>query len=401
MRKLTLFGATAVGMVIGAVFLHITPAYADLPVIDPASIAEEIQTLAKESGILSVLQAVQTIDNGISSAIGSTTFGSTNTLLQEGFTQEANYSKAQVGAQEQIADASNEAMGQYELQLRDAQIRDQQTVSPTQCAALDGGVSTQSAAHQAYQVAYSIAKIQDERDQGWPMMPSYYGQAQGAAAANAEHINGYCDANDQAAGFPCTSNATTADIDQSFSTLFGGGTYATQQALTSAKDYATNLIEAVAPAPLRGSQLTSLAGQDAQVARRAYNARISAAQTYLDTIVGQQSQTVPLTAVQQAYLTNMGLTAQTQGSWLQVLQIESERRVSDETWAANLQSMPPASVEREIATELALNNYLQFQIYKTSLQRGTLEAAHLAEDTQHDYVPTSTLPTPTVTGTSN
>jgi hypothetical protein len=97
----------------------------------------------------------------------------------------------------------------------------------------------------------------------------------------------------------------------------------------------------------------------------------------------------------------MGLPAQTQGSWLQVLQIESERRVSDETWAANLQSMPPSSVEREIATELALNNYLQFQIYKTSLERGSLEAAHLAIDTQHDYVPTSTLPTPTVTGTSN
>ena len=63
--------------------------------------------------------------------------------------------------------------------------------------------------------------------------------------------------------------------------------------------------------------------------------------------------------------------------------------------------MPPPSVEREIATELALSNYLQFQIYKTSLERGSLEAAHLAVDTQHDYVPTSTLPTPTMTGTSN
>jgi hypothetical protein len=172
MRKLTLLGAASVGMVIGAVAFHTTPAYADLPVIDPASIAEEIKQLAQESGILSVLQAVQTINQGISSAIGSTTFGSTNTLLQEGFTQNANYSKAQIGAQEQIADASNEAMGQYMLQLRDAQIRDQQTVSPTQCAALDGGVSTQSAAHQAFQVAYTIAKIQDERDQGWPTIPT-------------------------------------------------------------------------------------------------------------------------------------------------------------------------------------------------------------------------------------
>jgi hypothetical protein len=388
-------------MVVGAIAFNVKPAFADLPVIDPASIAEEVQTLAKESGILSVLQTVQSINQGISSAIGTTTFGSTNTLLQEGFTQEANYSKAQIGAQEQIADASNLANAQYLLQLRDAQIRDQQTVSPTQCAALDGGVSTESAAHQAFQVAYSIAQTQDRRDQGWPAMPSYYGQAQGAAAANAEHLNAYCDQNDAAAGLPCTENDATADTDQTFSTLFGGGTYATQQSLTAAKDYATNLVQAVAPAPLRGSQLTSLAGQDAQVQRRQYNARISAAQTFLDTIVGMQSQTVPLTTVQQTYLTNMGMQAQTQGSWLQVLQIESERRVSDETWAAQLQNMPPASVNREVATELALNNYLQFQIYKTDLERGTMEAAHLALDTQHDYVPTSTLPTPTVAGTSN
>ena len=396
MRRITLIGSTALGIVVGAVLFNARPAYADLPVIDPASIAEEIQTLAKESGILSVLQAVQSINQGISSAIGSTTFGSTNTLLQEGFTQNANYSKAQIGAQEQITDASNEAMAQYQLQLRDAQIRDQQTLSPTQCTALDGGVSTQSAAHQAAQVAYSIARTQDQRDEGWPGMPSYYGQAQGAAAANAEHINAYCDANDQAAGYPCTVNAVTADTDQSFSTLFGGGTFATQQALTAAKDYAVNLIEPVAPAPLRGSQLTSLAGQDAQAARRSYNARISAAKTFMSNIVGMQSQTVPLTATQQQYLTNMGLQAQTEGSWLQVLQIESERRVSDVNWAAQLQSMPPAAVEREIATELALSNYLAFQNYKNGLETGSLEAAHLAVDTQHDYVPTSTIPTPSV-----
>jgi hypothetical protein len=105
---------------------------------------------------------------------------------------------------------------------------------------------------------------------------------------------------------------------------------------------------------------------------------------------------VPLTTVQQQYLTDIGLPTQTQGSWLQVLQIEAERRVSDINWAAQLQTMPPASVEREIATELALNNYLLFQVFKTSLQRGSLEAAHLAVDTEHDFLPTSTMPTPTI-----
>lgn len=403
MRKLTIIGSAAAGAVIGAVLFNAAPAYADLPVIDPASIAEEVKQLAQETGILDVLNAMSTVQTTISNtmkdintAIGGTTYGDTNTLLREGFTQEANYSKASVGAQEGIADASNEAMAQFQLQMRDAQIRDQQTASPSQCAALDGGVSTQAAAHSAYEVAETIARTQDQRDEGWPQMPSYYGEAQGDAAANAEHIGGYCDANDQAAGLPCTASDTTADIDQSFSTLFGSGTYATQQALTAAKDYATNLIEPVAPAPLRGSQLTSLAGQDAQVQRRSFNARMSAAQSFVDNVVGYQSQTVPLTTVQQQYLTDIGLTPQTQGSWLQVLQIEAERRVSDVNWAAQLQAMPPASVEREIATELALNNYLQFQIFKTGLQRGALEAAHLAVDTEHDFQPTSTLPTPTI-----
>jgi hypothetical protein len=136
MQRLALLGSTALGIVVGAILFNARPAFADLPVIDPTSIANEVQQLAKDSGILSVLQALQTINNGISSAIGSTTYGSTNTLLQEGFTQEANYSKAQIGAQQQITDASNEAMAQYQLQIRDAQIRDQQTLSPTQCAAL-------------------------------------------------------------------------------------------------------------------------------------------------------------------------------------------------------------------------------------------------------------------------
>jgi hypothetical protein len=403
MHKHALWGSAAVGVVLGAVLFNAAPAYANLPVIDPASIAEEAKQLVQETGILDVLNVMSDVQNTISAtmqeinkAIGGTTYGDTNTLLREGFTQNANYSKAAVGAQEQIADASNESMAQFDLQMRDAQIRDQQTASPSQCAALDGGVSTQAAAHSAFQVAYTISRVQDQRDEGWPNMPSYYGEAQGDAAANAEHISGYCDANDQAAGLPCTASAATADIDQSFSTLFGSGTYATQQALTAAKDYATNLIEPVAPAPLRGSQLTSLAGQDAQVRRRAYNARMSAAHSFVDNIVGYQSQTVPLTTIQQQYLTDIGLPAQTQGSWLQVLQIEAERRVSDVNWAAQLQAMPPASVEREIATELALNNYLQFQIYKTSLQRGSLEAAHLAVDTEHDFLPTSTMPTPTI-----
>lgn len=408
MRKFALVGSAAVGVVLGAVLFNAVPAYADLPVIDPASIAEEVKQLAQETGILDVLNAMSAVQNTISTtmkdintAIGGTTYGDTNTLLREGFTQEANYSKASVGAQEGIADASNEAMAQFNLQMRDAQIRDQQTASPTQCASLDGGVGVQSAAEQSYSVANAIARAQDWRDESLPNEPSYYGAAQGEASSSREHLLYYCDQNDAAAGLCSGYSAATQDTDQSFSSLFGTGTYTTQQALNTANDYATNLIEPVAPAALRGDQLNSLAGLDAAVKRRSFNARMSAAQTYVDNVVGLQSSSVPPSSEQTAFLTAVGLPAGGNISWLQGLQIEAERRVSDINWNAQLQAMPPASVEREIATELALNNYLLFQIYKSGLEQGVISAAHLAVDTEHDYMPTSPLPTPSVASSSS
>ena len=403
MRRLTLASTTALGIVVGAIVFNAGPAYADVPVIDITSIAKEIQQIGILNDIVSVIQTVQSSLNSllgpsgpIASVLGNNTYGTVQQLLQEGFTQNANYSKAAIGAQEQIADASNEAMAQFDLQMRDAEIRDQQTASPTQCAALDGGVGIQAGAEQSYDVAYDIARTQDWRDESLPNEPSYYGQAQGDAASSREHLLYYCDANDVAAGLCASYSQATEDTDQSFSSLFGAGTYTTQQALNTANDYATNLIEPVAPAALRGDQLNSVAGLDAAVRRRSFNARISAAQTYVDDVVGMQSSSVPPTSAQSEFLAAIGLPASSDISWFQGLQLESERRASDINWAAELQAMPPASVEREIATELALTNYLLFHIYKSGLQRGVLSAAHLAVDTEHDYMPTSPMPTPSV-----
>ena len=396
MRRSNFIALAGVGLAIGSILCSAVPAYADLPVIDPASIAEEIKQLAQETGILNVLQAVQSIDKGISSAIGTTTYGSTNTLLQEGFTQEANYSKASIGAMQNITDASNEAMAQYDLQLRDAQIRDEQTASPTACTDLDNGVSTQAAAIQGDAVGFTLGQIEDVRDESGPNTPSYYGQAQGVASESAEHLDYYCDPNDVAAGLCANTTTATADADQRFSSLFGSGTYANQTAVTTAKDYAINLIEPVAPAALRGDQLNSITGQDAAILRRSYNARMSLAQNVVDNIVGMQSPSVPLTAQQQAYLAEIGLPQETTGSWLQVLQINAESRESDINWNAQLQSMPPAAVEREVALELALNNYLQFQIFKIDLQNAALNATNLAQTAQHDYQPAIPMPTPNI-----
>ena len=402
MRNLTLAASIAVGIVIGGVLFNAVPAYADWPVIDVGAIAQEIKSVAKETGILNVLTTMQTVQQTINSgiadfnkAIGLNTYGDTNTLLREGFTQNSNYAKAQIGAQQQIADASNTAMARFQRDVRNASIRDEQTASPTACTAIDGGVSTEAAAIQAFKVGATIADIHDRRGEAGPGMPSHFGQGEGVASMANEHLNYYCNADDAAANL-CPAVLPTADYDQKSLSLFGSGTYADQTAVNTAKDYAINLIEPVAPAALRGDQLNSISGQDAALRRRSYNARMSLAQTFIDNAIGMQTPAVPLTAIQQQYLQNQGLPAQTNGSWYQVLQIEAQRRFNSISWNADLQSMPPASVEREIALEAAVTNYLLFEIFRIDLQHTTMAAAQLAEQTDHDFMPTARIPTPAV-----
>jgi hypothetical protein len=254
----------------------------------------------------------------------------------------------------------------------------------------------QAAAVQGYDVGFTLQQIHDVRDESGPGTPSYYGQAQGVASESQEHLTDYCDQNDVAAGLCNSYNVATADADQRFSSLFGSGTYANQTAVTTAKDYAINLIEPVAPAALRGDQLNSIAGQDAAVLRRSYNARMSLAQSVIDDIIGMQAPSVPLTSQQQAYLTELGLPQETTGSWLQVLQINAESRASDINWNAQLQNMPPAAVQREVALELALNNYLQFQIFQIDLKNAAINATNLAQTAQHDFQPAVQMPAPNV-----
>ena len=401
MRRLSLASSTALGIVVGAVTFNAVPAAAQMAVVDFTSITQQIKSFAQETGILNVLTAMNTIqttiNNGISAvnkALGVGTFGDVQTLLQQGFTQTSNYLKAQVGAQQQIADASNTAMARFHRDMRNAQIRDEQTPSPLACAAVDGGVSTQAAGVQAFGVGAMIAHVHDLRGEAATGMPSHLGQGQAIAAMAAQHNGLYCNADDSAAGMCPNGLGAVPDGDQQVLNLFGSGTYTSQAAVNMAKDVAINLIQPIAPAALRGDQLASTEGQDAAVRRRSYNARMSLAQTFVDTTIGMQVPSVPLTAVQAQYLSDMGLPAQTNGSWLQVLQIEAERRVSDMTWNANLQSLPPASVAREMASELALNNYLLFQNYKMQMMHASIDAAHLAADVDRNFQPTVRMPSP-------
>ena len=403
MRKLALASSTAMGIVIGAVGFNAIPAAAQMATFDAAALVQSIKSFAQETGILNVLSAINTIQTTINSgisaintALGNGAFGSVQDLLQQGFTQTSMVLRAQVSAQQQNIDASNTANARFQRDMRNAQIRDEHTPSPQACAALDGGVSTTAAGVQAFGVSAVIAHVHDLRGEATPGMPSHFGQAQAVASMAAEHNGLYCNDDDLQAGICPNGLSATPNADQQSLSLFGSGTFKDQAAVNTAKDYVINLTQPIAPAALRGDQLASTAGQDAAVRRRSYNARMSLARSFIDTTIGMQTPSVPLTPVQAQYLQNMGLPAQTAGSWLQVLQIEAERRISDVNWNANLQSMPPASVQREIASQMAMNNYLLFQNYKMTMMHTAISATSLAAETDRNFMPTVRMPTPSM-----
>jgi hypothetical protein len=402
MNRKTLL-TTAAGVVVGGLLFNAAPALAQLATIDVASIAQQIKSLAQETGILNVLNAMNTVQNTVSAtmkdintAIGNTTYGDTNTLLREGFTQSSNYQKAQVGAQQQIADASNTAMARFQRDVRNSQIRDQQTPTVQHCTTLDSGQVVTAASLQGWRTDQTIESVMDPRGEALIGTPAYYGAGQAMEAAGMVHLNRYCSTTDAAAGL-CTAAATAMqNADQRASSLFGTDNLIDQNGVNAANDFGTNLIQPIVPAALRGDQLTSINGQDAAARRREYNARMSLARSAIDVAIGQQTPGVTLRAQQQQLLTNEGLTPPTSGSWLQALSLEATRRISDVSWAAGLQQMPPASVEREIATELALSNYLAMQQYRISLLNATISGTRLAAAEEATYRPATQMPSPSM-----
>ena len=397
MRKASLLAATALGVIVGASLFGATPARADLPVIDPALIAiiTAIKSVMDEvNSAISDVKNELGLTGPIGSLLGDGTFGTVQQLLQEGFTQEANYSKATVGAQQQIADASNTAMARFGRDMRNAQLRDEQTTSPVQCAALDNNQTINVAQGQAWKVGTGIENVSDPRGEADPGTPSFYGSAQGVQALWQLHAGRYCSQTESDAGLCTTSPEPNAD--QRAVSLFGTGTYNGQQGVDAANDYVTNLIQPVVPAALRGDQLTSTAGKDGAARRREYNARMSLAHNVLDYVISTQAPSVPLTAQEQQQMQNEGMTPVQTGSWLQALTLDVDRRYSDVNWAAQLQAMPPASVQREIALELAVSNYLALQNYRVGLLNASANATHLAASTEHNFPPATPMPTPSI-----
>ena len=114
----------------------------------------------------------------------------------------------------------------------------------------------------------------------------------------------------------------------------------------------------------------------------------------MNDIIASRTNSVTLTAEQKQQQTNMGLTATDTSSWYGTLELEVYRRAGGVEWAAALQAMPPKAVQVEIATELAMSNYIALANLKVAQQNAALAAAQLATSATNELKPAATMPSP-------
>lgn len=381
MRR-TLLATTAAGIVLGGVLFNAAPAHAEWPTFDAVT---HFLLKAAQQAITNTITQLENKVTNIGTLLSD--------KLTDGFTQTANYAKAQVGAYQQITDASNTAMATYHRDLRNAGLRDEHTLSPQACVAINLGQAISVAAGQSWRVRTAIGQFTDRRGEGGPGTPAYAGQGQAAAAINRLHLSRYCSQNEADAGL-CTLNPARENLDQRASSLLGVPTYAGQDGVNAANDYGTNLIQPIVPAASRGDALTSAAGQDAEARRRGYNARMSLARDVVNDIIASRTESVTLTAEQKQQQADQGLTQTEKSSWFGALELEVNRRTGNVAYAAALQGMPPASLLREVATGLAIGNYIGLANLKVAQQNAALDAALLATAAEAERKPAASMPSP-------
>lgn len=390
MRTSLLASAAVAGLLSGAILFNSPGARAVLGVGD----------VVTDPGLYTVMGTVQT---AIVQVIGKMQdalidkFTNVGNLLSDkltdGFTQTANYSKAQVGAYQQITDASNTAMATFQRDVRNAGLRDEHTLSPEACVALNMGQAITVSAGQSWRVRTAIGQVTDRRGEAGPGTPAYAGQGQAAAAITQLHLTRYCSRNEADAGL-CTHNPARENLDQRASSLLGVPTYAGQDGVNAANDYATSLVQPIVPAASRGDALTSVAGQDAEARRRGYNAKMSLARDVVNDIIASRTESVTLTAEQRQQQTDQGLTPTERSSWFGALELEVNRRAGNVAYAAALQGMPQASLLREVASELAMGNYIGLANLKVAQQNAALNAALLATAAETERKPAASMPSP-------
>ncbi len=400
-RKSVLLTA-GVGVMLGATILQPPKAHA-LFGTDIAALIAAVNAVA--SKVVSVGTDVTNMQNAIEGKLasefgysGAQGGGNLRTTLQNGFNQNANYAKAAVGANEQVADAVLADKATENLQNHQIQIQNNHVLTPQACNALTNGQSIVVGAHQTSGIANSIESVTDPVTIAAPGDPSYNSVSEGVASINALHDLRYCSAQDMAAGLPCKDGLSPdPDADQEAASLLGVETYPNQTSATAANDYSQTLIEPYAPAALRGPALTSLKGQFAVVKRRQYNAQMSLARRVATDIQATRTPSVDLTASQQAEQTALGMPQTQTASWLGALTLAVDRRESSTSWHAALESDPNAkTVLISVADELAQSNYIALHRLKSQQQTNLLLASILADKAKVLLPSSATLPTPQI-----
>ena len=346
--------------------------------IGEAAVVAAISGLQKFTGN-ALSSMTKTLTSQITSSMESLSNpNSVSSMLNKGFTQLSNYEKAGVAAEQRIADASNTAMAEFARRQQDTTIRDEHIMNPEFCTGIDGAQATHGASQSARTATRAIATITDSRGEADAGTPSYYGKGQGVASSMALHGRRYCSQEDVTAGL-CSALSRLPNADQRAISLFGQDTLSADGGVDAANDYSTTLIQPVAPAALRGEQLTSTSGREAALRRRAYNARMSLSRYVMNFITSLEIPSINLTDVQKTEMQAEGMTVSDQASWLTSMSLEVNRRVSGVTWNKNLQQMPPATVMRELAIEQAQANYLALQTYRLGLFQSSLAATQVAQ----------------------
>ncbi|MDE7548240.1 hypothetical protein PY793_09635 [Acetobacter fabarum] len=312
-----------------------------------------------------------------------------------GFSQITNYLKAQVGANEQIADANNMVNARLQRDVINAHIMDEHAVNRQDCLNLEGGQATIVAARKAEDVQLALDVAKDARTRAARNTPSWTGAGQASQANNSLHFSKYCDDAEAEAGLCSLADTAFKGADQDASSLLTPPVYTDQKAIDRANDYETTLIQPVVPAAMRGNAITTPEGQQAMPGRRSYNAAISLAHDIGNDVLSWRAGTVTLTAAQKAEAQREGISQTDTGSLWEATELEVNRRYSGTDWQADLQAMPS---EKSVLIQIALldsqRNWLLWQQLKLQQKTALVSAKRLALEADASLKRFTPLPVP-------
>lgn len=287
---------------------------------------------------------------------------------------------------EQVANATNTTMADFQISLSEQQILRNHIVTPATCAAVD---SSQAAAVGQQQAAVTLDGVQnqlDRRGEGQPGTNGHEGWAQSRQSTLIGHVRTYCSDLDVENGLCNAADPVVwQDRDQQARSLFSIPTF-NQDSSDAANAYATNLTEPAVPATVRADQANTQPGQDIMAQRQQYNASVSLARYVIADILASHAPTitaVPPDLQRQRQLD--GQPASDTASWWDATNLYL-RYHSTLTCQNALQRLgTPAAVDREIAQSINTGNNIAWASYSRLNQIAALLATSVSYQAMERY----------------